>query len=234
MENGQIFLRRNIVVLGKTGAGKSTVANHVAGQNLFEVSDSPASVTMRTNHEEIIFRGSHGVEYNFKVIDTVGVFDHKKTNAAVIKDIKKYFRDKVQEGLSLILFVFKQGRFTPEEKAAFDFIIGHFKEHISQISALVITNCEQKSPAHRQRIVEEFRTHEQTKEIAQFMKKGIFCVGFPQIDEIDEEMRPSLEKRIKKDDEILHDLVYGCGEMRLTKELFEPTIWEKMTTCPIF
>jgi len=214
MDSGTIIRRRNIVVLGKTGAGKSTVANHIVGQELFQVSDSAASVTMTTNHAEKVFRESDSVEYNIKVIDTVGVFDHKMTNSAVIKDIKKYFRDKVPEGLSLIIFVFKQGRFTPEERAAFYFIISNFKEHISQISALIITNCEQKDQTHRKRIVEEFQTHEQTREIARFMKKGVHCVGFPQMDEIDEEMKPLLERNIQKDDELLRSLAYSCGEMR--------------------
>ena len=35
--------RRNIVVLGKTGAGKSTVANQILGTNHFEVSTSTQS-----------------------------------------------------------------------------------------------------------------------------------------------------------------------------------------------
>lgn len=234
MDSGKLIRRRNIVVLGKTGAGKSTVCNHIAGRYAFPVADSAASVTMTTNHAEVVFQEPDNIEYHFKVIDTVGVFDHKRTNNAVIKDIKKYFRNKIPEGLSLFVFVFKQGRFTPEEKATFDFLISNFKEHISPISALIITNCEQKSAASRQRIVEDFRTHEQTRNIAQFMKKGVYCVGFPQIDELDEEMQPIMEKRSKKDEKILRELAYSCGDMRLSRELFEESIWEKMKICPIF
>lgn len=219
MDSGAIICRRNIVVLGNTGAGKSTVANHIVGEGILRVSDSVAS-QQTTSHVEVL-RESDSVMYNIKVIDTVGFFDHKMTKSAVVKDIKKYFRDKVPEGLSLIIFVFKQGRFTPQEKAAFQFIISNFKEHTSQISALIITNCEKKNQTSRKRIVEEFQFHEHTIEIARFMKKGIHCVGFPPMYEIDEEVKPLLEGSIQKDDELLRSLVYSCGEMRPTKELFK-------------
>jgi len=234
MDSAKLIRRRNIVVLGKTGAGKSTVCNHIAGRYAFQVADSFGSVTSTTKHEEVAFLEPGNVEYHFKVIDTVGIFDHKRTNKAVVNDIKKYFRSKIPEGLSLFVFVFKQGRFTPEEKATFEFLISNFKEHISPISALVITNCEQKSAANRQRIADDFRTHDQTRGIAQFMKKGVYCVGFPQIDELDEEMQPVMEKRSQKDEKILRELAYSCEDMRLSKELFEETIWEKMKICPIF
>lgn len=234
MDGSKIIRRRNVVVLGKTGAGKSTVGNRIAGQDSFFVADSPDSVTTTTTHQEVAFSEPGNVQYHLKVIDTIGIFDNKKTNKAAIQDVKRYFRSKIPEGISLFLFVFRQGRFTPEEKATFDFLTSNFREHISPISALVVTGCEQKGEAARKRIKEDIRAHAQMRDMAKFTQKGIYCVGFPNIEDADEDMQSLLKKRSEKDEKMLRELVYSCGDMRLNKEIFQESIWERMKLCPIF
>lgn len=220
--------RRNIIVLGKTGAGKSTVANTILGQEVFPVSTSVQSVTRRIRRGEAKFT-AHNVEYNVKLIDTVGLFDTGAvTNTTTIEEIKTFFREKVTEGVHLVLFVFKEGRFTPEERDTFDFIIKKFSREISEISALVITNCELKSEKARQAIESEFRDVPTTKHIADFVKQGIYVVGFPKIEDIEEEFRPMMEQKVEADKNKLKMLVQSCdSEPKLAKEIFKDSFWDK-------
>ena len=223
--------RRNIVVLGKTGAGKSTVANQILGTDIFEVSTSIQSVTRRIKNGEAKLTVDD-VDYNIKIIDTVGLFDTGAiTNNEIIRVIKTHFQQQVPEGVNLVLFVFKEGRFTKEEKETFDYIIAKFSKEISDISALVITNCELKSETAREKIIAEFRENVTTKPIAEFVKKGIFTVGFPNIEEIDDEdFKPKIQERIKKDKEVLQTFVRSCeDEPRLSQDLFSEGFWEKCT-----
>ena len=51
-------LRRNVVVVGKTGVGKSTVANKLVGDDVFKVAEELDGVTRTISHCETTIR--HG------------------------------------------------------------------------------------------------------------------------------------------------------------------------------
>lgn len=227
--------KRNIVVLGKTGAGKSSVANNILCDTTFDVADTTKSVTRNAAMSQAVLkRPDMGTEYNLKVIDTIGLFDSELTNEEVMKDIKTFFKTKVPEGVNLILFVFQVGRLTPEERKTFKYIMDNFKgRDISDISALVITHCEDKNPTARERIVTEFNTHEHTKDIAEFMKKGMICVGFPKLQDVDEDFQEIYKRKAKKDTDQLHQLVVKSSDIRLKKEFLDEMFWRKVKDCTI-
>jgi len=227
-----VIQKRNIVVLGKTGAGKSTVANKITGTNAFTVSSCFQSVTRHATHSEVKLL-SNNIEYNFKVVDTVGLFDTKVSNSTIIKDVKTYFRDKVPEGVNIVLFVFKQGRYTKEEEETFKFLIDHFSGHISIISALIITGCEDLDPTGRQKLVEEFSTNDVTQKIARFCKKGIYPVGFPDTTNMKPRVKEVYEVDMQEDINLLRNLVMTCGEMRIGKELFQDDWWDAFHGCTV-
>ena len=219
----------NIVVLGKTGAGKSTVANSIAGTKLFGVRSSVKSVT-RNVHDGMVKFVIEDTEYNIKLIDTVGLFDTGAiSNNTIIQQLKEHFQNRVSDGVDLILFVFKEGRFTKEERATFDFIIKKFSDEISEISALVITNCDLKSETAREKIKTEFQSDPTTKPIADFVRKGIFVVGFPNLEEVEDEgIKACMQEKVERDREKLRSLVRTCeGEPKLARELFTDTFWER-------
>jgi GTP-binding protein EngB required for normal cell division len=217
---------RNVVVVGKSGAGKSTVANKIIGSTVFRVADSLGSVTKRQTHAQV---GMHfgNVEYRMKVVDAVGLFDtgkDKSDNQAIMDEIKHYFTEKFPEGINLVLFIFKKGRFTQEERETFDFIIREFREAVSEMSALIITNCENMGKKAREEYIMDFRSRPATADIANFMGKGIYAVGFPDLshmEEDDEDMMLVLSKKAEKDVQQLRELVFGSREMTLGKDMFE-------------
>jgi len=221
--------KRNIVVLGKSGSGKSTIANRIVGAEVFRVARSVDGVTKRPQYEETEY-GKDGFLYKIKVMDTVGLFDPSRDNKAVIREAKDFFRKNTPEGLSLVLFVLREGRFTPEEKETFALLTKNFhKEKVNEISALIVTNCENFDKEEREALKRDLRESAQTKSMCEFMHKGIFTVGFPATKTAKVAAKPIFAESALKDQETLRDLVRECeGKMMLTEELLSDSFWEKV------
>ncbi len=234
MAQSQLVLHRSMMVVGKTGSGKSTVANILTCNDSehFTVSPAPSSCTKKCKHGD--FDKTEGnTTYRLKVMDTVGLFDTGPvTNDKTIAELKKYVQNHFVFGVNLIIFVIREGRFTPEEKKSFDFIQSRFSDQISTMSALVITNCDLKDENARSEFIEEFRRNELTKPTAEFMKAGIFAVGFPPKSDymsLPSQVKSYYEKGIAKDKERLWGLVKQSSEARLSKELYKKSFWDLCT-----
>ena len=218
---------RCVVVLGKSGAGKSTVANQLADHNPMSSKAPPfkvskqilQSVTRDVSHTVQSFpRGD--VEYRVTVIDTVGLFDTKALGHDDLFDkIETHFRDHIN-AVNVILFVFRQGRMTEEEKKVFSFIESRLTREFSPISALAITGCENMNDEARKALVNEFEGDQETKRIADQMGKGIHPVGFPSIETMQPILREAYKPQMAKDRATLLDLVFHAKKLHLTRELF--------------
>ena len=224
--------KRNVMVIGKIGAGKSTVANSIILVDTFKVGNSVESVTQTAQMTQVVLRYKTGVEYDLKVIDTIGLDSHMLSNEDVMKDTKMFLKSNVPEGVHLILFAFKYRQFSPEDYDLFKSIMDLFNARdISDISALVMTRCETESAESRERIVSEFTTHERTRDIAKFMKKGVVCVGFPDLDFVDEMFKEVFKQIAQEDTERLHELIH---ESNVVKDIFhDETFWEPPKPCTL-
>ena len=227
---------RFVLVVGKSGAGKSTVANKILDPlhgPPFKVSnDVLPNDTAEMKTATALLETDHAEKYHVRVIDTQGFFDSRNvSNKAVISGIKKYLVDEIPSGLNLILFVFKHGRWTEGEQKMYDFITRKFVEEVSSISALVITGCENITDEERKRIVDEFKSR--CPKVDAFMKQGIVAVGFPDISKLKEKVRQLCEEEQKSDQEKLRKLVYSCDDKILTKEIFKPRFFDKVHECAI-
>ena len=217
--------------MGKSGAGKSTVANMLVGYDPLSTYDPPfrvsgkvlASVTREVSHEVVEFmRGN--ILYRMTVIDTVGLFDTKaEGNDIIFEKMEEYFKDHI-DGINLILFVFKKHRFTKEEQDVFTFIRSRFDKEISPISALAVTGCELDSAEAREEIVQEFRADQRTKKIASQMTKGIYPVGFPPLKKMDSRLQQVYKASMEEDRETLIDLIIRSGDAQLTRKLFKDKV----------
>ena len=228
MSDPIILQKRCVVVLGKSGAGKSTVANMLAGHDPISTDEPPfrvskkvlASVTRKVDHRVIQFTRDN-TTYQVTVIDTVGLFDTKAEGNDIIFDkMEEYFRDYI-DGINLVLFVFKKGRFTTEEEEVFSFLRKKFDKEISPLSALAVTGFELDDADARREFVEEFRSDPTTKEVASRMKKGIYPVGFPPLQRMDSRLQEFHKPSMLKDKETLMDVIIRSGDTQLTKKLFK-------------
>ncbi len=226
---------RGVMVVGKTGAGKSTVANAIIGSdNRFRVSSSLQSCTYQSDHCEVMLPdNASGCTYRAKIMDTVGLFDTGPiTNDQTIAALKAYVNTHFSDGINLIIFVLREGRFTPEEKRSLDFIREKFSNEISEISALVITNCDQMTEDARTRLVEEFKTNPLTKDTADFMKAGIYTVGFPSREfycNLPEMFKHYFEQSIAKDRIMLWNIIKRHSRAKLYRQLYRVSFWEHCT-----
>ncbi|CAG8507290.1 1921_t:CDS:1 [Dentiscutata erythropus] len=126
---------RTILLVGRTGNGRSTIANVISNTNKFKESEYAVSESEGGQIEHFRIRGENMI---YHIIDTIGIGDNRFTGEETLHRLANAIKG-VQNGLNQIFFVIS-GKFTQEDVEAFTlFRTVFFGEDIGKYTTIIQT-----------------------------------------------------------------------------------------------
>ncbi|RVE55575.1 hypothetical protein OJAV_G00234850 [Oryzias javanicus] len=128
---------RRIVLLGKSGVGKSTLANTIFGTEVFQASESSNSITSKCLSET---KDVHGRKVT--ITDTPGFFDTNKCEEELQSEMTKCVTLSAP-GVHAFLIVLKVERFTQQEKDVISKMKKWFSKEALKYAVIIFTHGDQ-------------------------------------------------------------------------------------------
>ena len=139
----------NVLIVGETGVGKSSVTNLIAGDQLADVSSRASGCTMEAASYDIILRDSQGSGHHIRLFDTVGLNEPSMSENNYLAAIEKANVLITQlwhtGGIRLLIFCIRGCRITSVTQSnyhLFRYILCQNKVPV----AFVITGMESEQP----------------------------------------------------------------------------------------
>ena len=129
--------KTTILLFGETGNGKSTLGNHLLGEDAFSVSDDVKAETKLTYGK----RGK-GNSSNLFIIDTPGLQDTSGADKQHMIQLVEYVKDHKELNAILVVFNYQQVRFPYNIQTMLKLFCNIFPmKDVGMHIALVFTNC---------------------------------------------------------------------------------------------
>lgn len=197
-----------IVLLGRTGTGRSSSGNTILGRSAFLVDVSPCSVTARCKKQSgIVGRRS------ISVIDTPGLFHTHLSSQEVMAEVGQCVGFS-SPGPHAFLVTLQLGRFTHEEREAFEWIKARLGPGVMRFTMVLFT-CGDQLKGKR---IEDFL--EESQELSEFVSScyGGYHVFDNSRQEETDECSHQVMQLLEKVDQIVAKNGGGCYSDEMLKE----------------
>lgn len=139
----------NVLIVGETGVGKSSVINLIAGEELADVSAGASGCTMEAASYDVVLSDSQGLGHHIRLFDTVGLNEPSLSKNDYLTAIEKanVLITQLQRtgGIRLLIFCIRGGRITAVTQSNYRL----FRDILCQNQvpvAFVITGMESERP----------------------------------------------------------------------------------------
>jgi predicted GTPase len=181
---------KTILLIGRTGNGKSTLANVLAGINKFQEGEFAVSKTKRVQSEEF---EEDGVRY--RIVDTIGIGDTKMTTDEILRELA-LMGYSVKDGLSQILFI-TDGKLEEGTKYTYDMLEeAIFDSNIARYTTIVRTRF--ANFRNKEKWEEEKEKNESLKDLIKECN-GMIFVDNPSVNIINDEESVDVNKKRREE-----------------------------------
>jgi len=202
---------RTILLIGRTGNGKSTITNVISGANEFKESEDGVSETRGIEIKRFRIE-SENIEY--RIIDTIGIGDTRFNEREVLIKIAEA-ADAIKNGLNQILFV-TSGRFAEQEIKAYRLLRKViFAEDMGKYTTIIRTKFpsfrrSEKCKNDKEKMIAE------NEDVADVINSSKTLIH---VNNLTEEEEPSLNSRKECQDILRTHLIINCKEIYRPKNL---------------